>query len=320
MPGFGNPDVLSPFAWGFPLVDLVIVGSIALDSVRTPFGEVSRALGGSATYAAYAASFFAKPGIVGVVGSDFPNGHLEMLRKRGIDLSGLERRKDEKTFFWEGNYDFDMNLAHTVKTELNAFAKFNPELPDSYRKAEFLFLGNISPELQLAVLRQMKKRPKLVLADTMNFWIERNKDKVLKVVKEVDIALMNDAEARELFKTHNLVKAARRILRLDSEFAIIKKGEHGATLFTDSTFFSAPGYPLEDVIDPTGAGDCFAGAFLGYLSKTRSLTERNIRKAVVYASAVASFNAEGFSLNRLRQITRRDIEKRFREFRKISEF
>lgn len=299
--------------------DVVIVGSVALDSIRTPFGEVKEVIGGSATYSAFACSFFSKPGLVAVAGKDFPKENIELLEKREIDLTGLEI-KDGKTFRWEGYYEFDLNQAHTVKTELNVFDKFSPALPEKYKNAEFLFLGNIDPELQLNVLNQMKKRPKLVIADTMNYWIETKREKVLEVIKAVDIGLMNDGEARMLFNTTNLVKAAREILKLDSEIAIIKKGEHGSILFTVDTHFSAPGYPLENVKDPTGAGDCFAGAMIGYLAKTKDLSESNFRKAMVYASALASLNAEDFSLNNLKRISISDIERRYTEFREIVKF
>jgi len=301
------------------LPDVVIVGSVALDSVQTPFGKVERVLGGSASFSSVACSFFAKPGIVAVVGKDFPSENIDFFKSKGIDTKGLEVAEG-KTFFWEGKYDFDLNTAHTIKTELNVFENFKPELPVSYKDAEFLFLGNIDPELQLQVLGQMNKRPKLVVADTMNYWIENKRDKVLEVVKKVDIALMNDGEARQLFETANLIDAAKKILELDSKIAIIKKGEHGCILFYEGNYFVAPGYPLEKVIDPTGAGDSFAGAMIGYLAKTSSLNEKNLRKALIYASSVASFNAEGFSLERLKTLSLEDINKRFNEFKKIMEF
>ena len=300
-------------------VDVVIVGSVALDSVKTPFGKVERALGGSATYASVAASFFSRPGIVGIVGRDFPKEHSEFLQRRGVDLSGLSFAEG-KTFHWEGEYGFDLNQATTKKTELNVFEKFQPVLPKEYRKCGFLFLGNIQPELQLDVLSQMNRRPKLVIADTMNLWIQTKREKVLEVVKAVDICLMNDAEARMLFKTPNLIKAAREIIRLDSEMAIIKKGEHGSILFTEKSFFALPGYPLENVVDPTGAGDCFAGALMGWLSKTKDLSENNFRKAMVYASTIASFNAEGFSLDNLKKTGLADVEERFKAFKEIVKF
>ena len=299
--------------------ELVILGAVATDTVKTPFGRRENVLGGSATYAAVAASFFTKPGLVAVVGKDFPAEHRQFIESRGIDTTGLEVREG-KTFHWEGYYDFDLNQAHTVKTELNVFQEFDPQLPEPYRKAPFLFLGNISPKLQLQVLGQMQRRPKLVMSDTMNYYIEREREGVLKVVKAVDVALMNDAEARMLFKTPNLVQAAKEILKLDSRIAIIKKGEHGAILFYDHHFFAIPGYPLENVRDPTGAGDCFAGAMLGYLAKTKDLSEPNLRKAIVYGSVVASFNAEDFSCNALRGLSMTDIRGRYNEFKRFVEF
>ncbi|AJF59843.1 MAG: hypothetical protein QT03_C0001G0342 [archaeon GW2011_AR10] len=301
------------------MVKAVVVGSVALDSIRTPFGEVHEALGGSASYAGYASSFFSKTGIVGVVGSDFPKKHLDLFKRKGIDLSGLSFA-DGKTFRWHGYYEFDLNQAHTVKTELNVFEEFQPVLPDSYRKAKFLFLGNIGPELQLNVLGQMASRPKLVVADTMNYWIEKSRETVLEVVKAVDIMLFNDAEARQLFRTPSIVKAARMALALDSDYAIIKKGEHGALMFTPKSHFSAPAYPLENIVDPTGAGDCFGGAMTGYLAKTGSLTEKNLRKAIIFGSAVASLDAEGFSLENLKKISLKDIEARVQEFKEIVHF
>ena len=234
-------------------------------------------------------------------------------------MQGFSRAKG-KTFFWEGFYEFDMNQAHTVKTELNVFADFNPVLPESYRSADFLFLGNISPRLQLAVLGQMKKRPKLVVSDTMNFYIEREPQNVLEVVKEVDIALMNDSEARQLFQTPSLVVAAKKILELDSKFAIIKKGEHGCVMFTDKSHFAVPGYPLEKIVDPTGCGDCFAGALVGYLAKKGKVTEKEVRRAMIFASSTASINAGGFSLDALKKTNYLDIEKRAKEFREFVKF
>jgi ribokinase len=299
------------------MVDLAIAGSVALDSVRTPFGEVNEALGGAATYASYAASFFCRPGVVAVVGEDFPKKHLQLLQNRNIDISGI--KIEGKTFRWEGYYEYDMNNAKTLRTELGSFAAFQPKLPEIYKNAEYVFLANIDPELQLLVLKQIKE-PKLAVMDTMNFWIENKKEELLKVVKDVDILLLNDSEARELFKTPNLIKAANSAMKLGPRAVIIKKGEHGALLFMEDKHFSAPGYPLENLIDPTGAGDSFAGAMMGYIAKTKDVTERNIRRAVVYGSVIASFNAEDFSLERMKKINMQDIEKRFNEFREMREF
>ncbi|MBN2127317.1 MAG: sugar kinase [Candidatus Diapherotrites archaeon] len=302
------------------MVKVVVVGSIAFDSIKTPFGSVQKALGGSGTYASYASSFFSKTGLVGVIGNDFNQNYLNLLKRKGIDLSGVTVNEKEKTFYWKGEYKFDLNSAITHETQLNAFSSFKPELPEAYKNADYLFLGNISPELQLNVLNQMNKRPKLVLADTMNYYIQKNPELVKKVINEVDIGLMNDSEARMLFNTNNLMTACKKILALNSEWAIIKKGEHGAIFMTEKEFFSAPGYPLENVKDPTGAGDSFAGAMLGYLASKNSVSQKEIKKAIVYGSTVASFNAEGFSLNNLQKINKKHINSRFKEFKKISEF
>ncbi len=299
------------------MTNLAIVGSVALDTVKTPFGERKEVLGGAATYASYAASFFSKPGIVAVVGEDFPAEHLELLEKRGVDLSGV--KKQGKTFRWSGSYEYDMNEAKTLKTELNSFESFKPELPESYKDAKYVFLANINPELQMNVLEQVRK-PELVMLDTMNLWIETKKQELLEVVKKVDVLLLNDSEARQLFGTPSLVKAAAEALKLGPKQVIIKKGEHGALLFTDRSHFSAPSYPLETIKDPTGCGDSFAGAMIGYLAKTGDISEKNIRKAIIYGSIVASFNAEDFSLERMKRLTNDEIEKRYKEFEMIKEF
>ncbi|MFH1545124.1 MAG: PfkB family carbohydrate kinase [archaeon] len=303
---------------GIKMIEVVMVGSVALDSIQTPFGKAVETLGGSISYASHACSFFAKPGIVAVVGEDFPQKHIKLFEERGIDVSGLKKEMG-KTFRWNGKYEFDMNIAETLSTELNVFQSFNPVLPENYRKAKYVFLGNIDPELQLNVLKQMEN-PELVVSDTMNYWIENKKEKVMEVIKTVDIALMNDAEARMLFNTPNLFKAAKEVLKLDSDYAIIKKGEHGAIMCTASSCFSSPAYPLENVVDPTGAGDSFAGAFIGYLAKTRDLSEGNVRKAMVYGSVVASLNAEGLGMEKFKEVTQEKIEERFNEFKKIVEF
>lgn len=298
---------------------LVIVGSVALDTVKTPFGQVKDALGGAATYSSFAASFFAKPSIVGVVGSDFPKQHLQLLQQRGIDTSGVAVDKGGKTFRWEGYYEYDMNEAKTVKTELGVFARFKPQLPQSYRDAEYVFLANIDPELQLEVLNHVKK-PKLVLLDTMNYWINNKKRELLEVARKADVLLLNDSEARQLFETPNLVKAAAAALKLGLKHIIIKKGEDGALLFGNGSHFSAPSYPLEAIKDPTGCGDSFAGALIGYLASKNRGSESDLRKAIIYGSVVASFNAEDFSLERMKRLTEADIEKRYKEFERIREF
>lgn len=299
------------------MVDLAIVGSVALDSVKTPFGEVKEVLGGAATYSSYASSFFCKSGIVAVVGDDFPNVHLDLLKSRNIDISGVSI--GGKTFRWEGSYEYDMNDAKTLKTELGSFASFKPTVPESFKDAKYVFLANIDPELQLSVLQQIKK-PKLVAMDTMNFWIQNKKEHLLNVLKKVDVLLINEAEARQLFATPSLVQAAKSAINLGLKAVIIKKGEHGALLFMEGKHFSAPGYPLENVIDPTGAGDSFAGAIMGYIAKTDDISEKNIRKAIVYGSVVASYNAEAFSLEMLKKLSLPEIEKRYNEIKEMREF
>ncbi|MCD1295169.1 sugar kinase [Methanocella sp. CWC-04] len=301
------------------MVDLIVVGTVALDTVRTPFGEVVETLGGSAVYSSIAASNFSKVGIVGVVGKDFPDHHIDFLRQRGVDTEGLEVKENGETFRWKGYYEYDMNQAHTLDTKLNVLAEFNPTIPDAYRDSEYVFLANTDPEIQMNVFRQMRK-PKLVMMDTMNFWIESKRDSLEKMIEKVDVVLTNEGEARQFFETPNLIKAGRSFLDMGPKAAIIKKGEHGALLFTRDSCFSAPGFPLEAVVDPTGAGDSFAGGFIGWLAKTGDMSQRNMRKAVVFGSAIASYNAEDFSLNKLRNITKDDIFNRYMMFQDIVSF
>lgn len=297
--------------------DVLIIGTVALDTVETPFGKIEKALGGSATYASFAASFFSKPALISVIGNDFPKDYTELLKKRDIDLDGL--KVIGKTFHWDGYYEYDMNEAKTRKTELNSLEHFKVDVPQKYKDIKYVFLANIDPEQQLETLRQINK-PEFVVMDTMNFWINSKKKQLLDVVKKVDILLLNDGEARQLFNTINLVKAANEALDLGPKAVIIKKGEHGALLFTKNKHFNAPGYPLENIKDPTGCGDSFGGAFIGYLAKTKDLSEQNFRKAIIYGSVVASHNAEDFGLNRLKNLTMKDIEKRYKEFQDIREF
>lgn len=297
--------------------DILIIGTVALDTIETPFGKVEKALGGSATYASFAASFFSKPALISIVGDDFPKEYIDLIKKRNVDLDGL--KITGKTFHWDGFYEYDMNEAKTRKTELNSLEKFKVEMPEKYRNTKYVFLANIDPELQLEVLRQINK-PDFTVLDTMNFWITSKREVLIEVIKKVDVLLLNDGEARQLFNSISLVKAANEALRLGPKAIIIKKGEHGALLFTKNKHFNAPGYPLENIKDPTGCGDSFGGAFIGYLAKTKDLSERNFRKAVVYGSVVASHNAEDFGLNKLKRITSRDIEKRYSEFQDMREF
>ncbi len=297
---------------------LLVVGSVAFDSVKTPFGEAENVLGGSATYFSVAASFFTKVALVAVVGQDFPEEHVKFLKSRKIDTSGLERASG-KTFRWKGEYSFQLNEAHTLDTQLNVLQNFWPKLPESYKNHEIVFLANIDPDLQREVLLQVNK-PKLVACDTMNFWISGKKDALLKTLKLVDIFIINDGEARALSGEPNLVKAAKIIRAMGPKILIIKRGEYGALLFFKNNIFHAPAYPLENVFDPTGAGDSFAGGFIGYLSKTGNFTESNIRKAIIFGSVVASFNVEDFSLNRFKKLKYAEIVKRFRAFKTLTHF
>lgn len=305
-------------------MNLVIMGTIGLDDIRTPFGEVRSALGGSGVYASCAASFFAESGLVSVMGDDVPKEYLNLLEKRRVDLSGVA--KVGKTFRWSGFYEFDMNEAKTLKTELNSLAGFEPKVPDNYKKAKFVFLANIDPDLQLEVLSSMKESPFVVL-DTMNYWITSKKESLLEVIKKTNLFILNEGEARQLFETPNLIQAGKMALNLGPKYVIIKKGEHGALLFSDSKYFSAPGYPLEEVKDPTGAGDSFAGGLVGYLasqqvsrSADQQVSFEEIRKAVIYGSTIASFCAENFSLDYLKNINNEKIEERYDIFKQIREF
>ena len=295
------------------MVPLVVVGTVALDTVRTPFGETTEALGGAASYAAYAASFFVKPGVVAVVGDDFPDAYWSMLEGRA-SLEGVQRSSG-KTFRWKGYYEHDMNAAHTVATQLNVFAQFKPVIPEAYRDAPFLFLANSDPVLQRSVLEQMEK-PFSIL-DTMNYWITNARAQLLETIRKVDVLLLNDAEARQLFNTPNVIAAGKQALSLGPRACIIKKGEHGVLLFAGKEICSLPGYPLEVVKDPTGAGDAFAGAFAAYLAKHGA---GEMRKAMVYGSVLASFTVEDFSLGRLKNINVPDIEQRYRDFGRLIEF
>lgn len=301
-------------------MSLLVVGSVALDSVETPFDKVEDALGGSATYISLAASYFSAPvELVGVVGSDFPTSYIEMLEEHNIDLEGLQIIEGEKTFRWGGKYHYDLNVRDTLFTKLNAFQNFNPLLPESYRKAKYICLGNIDPILQTRVLEQVDK-PQFVVCDTMNLWIKTMKQDLLILLKKVNAFILNDSEARMLTEEPNLIKAAKLIRQMGPEILIIKKGEHGALLFTEDMIFSAPAFPMELIFDPTGAGDSFAGGFIGYLHKTRDLSSENIKRAVIYGSTMASFCVEKFSTKGLEDLSYLQIQDRFREFRNLSSF
>lgn len=297
---------------------LLVVGSVAFDSVKTPFGEAQNALGGSAAYFSVAASFFTPVQLVAVIGKDFPEEEVEYLKSRGIDISGLQRT-DGKTFRWQGEYTYQLNEAHTLKTELNVLETFQPKLPKNFTESEIVFLANIDPVLQRDVLAQVKK-PKFVSADTMNFWIASKRAELIETLRNVDGFIINDGEARELSKEVNLIKAAQIIRSFGPKTLVIKRGEYGVLLFDEEGIFSAPAYPLETVFDPTGAGDSFAGGFMGYLTKTRNFSHANLRKAVIFGSVVASFNVEDFSFSRMRRLDISEIEVRYRSFRKLMHF
>ncbi|MGD2080761.1 MAG: PfkB family carbohydrate kinase [Nitrospirota bacterium] len=299
-------------------MSLLVVGSVAFDSVETPFGRAEEVLGGSATYFATSASYFIDVNLVAVVGEDFPEKHVNFLRMRSINLDGLEKTGG-KTFRWQGKYGYALNEAQTLNTELNVFEHFRPKLPEHYRDAEVVFLANIDPDLQRDVLEQTKG-PRIVAADTMNFWIESKRDSLIETLKRVNILLINDSEARQLTDEPNLVKAARKITTYGPDTLLIKQGEYGVTMFNKNGIFIAPAYPLEAVFDPTGAGDTFAGGFMGYLANTMDFSDTSLRRAAVMGSVMASFNVEDFSLNKIRELDYKEIEARFREFKRISHF
>lgn len=299
-------------------MSVLVVGSVALDSVETPFGVREEVLGGSATFFSYAASFFSRVQVVAVVGEDFPDEHLRLLRERNIDLSGLARRPG-RTFRWKGSYTHQLNEARTLDTQLNVFETFEPRLSEAHRAAPFVFLGNIAPVLQASVLDQVH-RPKLVAADTMNLWIRANPAELRQILSRVDLLFLNDAEARELAGEQNIVKAARAIMAMGPRLLAIKRGEYGSMLFDREQVFSAPAFPLADVFDPTGAGDTFAGGFLGFLARTGDLSQSNLRRALVVGTVLASFTVEAFSLDRLRRVSDGEIASRYQEFQRLTSF
>jgi len=299
---------------------LLIVGSLGLDTVTTPFDKVEDALGGSATYISLASSYFSGPvRLVGVVGSDFPDEYVKLLEDHNVDLEGLQKIEGGKTFRWGGKYHYDLNVRDTLFTELNVFESFDPIIPESFRKSKYVCLGNIDPTLQLKVLAQMDD-PQFIVCDTMNYWIEGKKDELLELLKKVHVLIINDSEARLLAQEPNLIKASKMIRKLGPEILIIKKGEHGAMLFTDDTIFSAPAYPMETIFDPTGAGDSFAGGFIGYLFKSRDLSPNSLKAAVIYGSSMASFCVEKFSTKGLEDLSYLQVQDRFRGFLNITKF
>ncbi|MEY3435832.1 MAG: hypothetical protein RL335_288 [Bacteroidota bacterium] len=302
-------------------MSLVVVGSMAFDDIETPFGKSNKIIGGAATYIAWSASNFASEiKQISVVGGDFPQEELDLLSARGVVLDGVQVKKDQKSFYWSGRYHTDMNSRDTLDTQLNVLADFNPIVPDSYQDCEFLMLGNLVPAVQHSVIKQLKRRPKLVVMDTMNFWMETAMEDLEKVIAEVDVLLVNDGEARQLSGQYSLVRAAREILKMGPKYLIIKKGEHGALLFHEDKVFFAPALPLEEVFDPTGAGDTFAGGFIGHIARTGDISFENMKSAIIFGSALASFCVEKFGTQRLKEISREQIEERIQEFIQLVNF
>ncbi len=302
-------------------MSLLAVGTVAFDDIETPFGRAERVVGGAATFISITASYFLKDlKIVSVIGDDFPQQELQYMQSRGINLDGLQVRPGEKSFFWSGRYRNNMNDRDTLDTQLNVLATFDPILPEHYRQARYLMLGNLTPTVQLRVLEQMQQRPRLIALDTMNFWMDTAMDELLEVLRRIDVLTINDEEARQLSGEHSLVKAARRIHAMGPRSLIIKKGEHGALLFHDEELFYAPAMPLAEVIDPTGAGDTFAGGFMGYLAGTDDLSFDNLKRAVIYGSAMASFCVERFSIERLKNLEQAEIKERVAQFARLVNF
>ena len=301
-------------------MSLIVVGSMAFDDIETPFGKSDKIVGGAATYIAWCASNFTDVKQISVVGGDFPQEELDALTARNVSLEGVEIKKDEKSFFWAGSYHSDMNTRDTLVTDLNVLADFKPVVPESYQGCEFLMLGNLAPAVQISVIDQLKQRPKLIVLDTMNFWMNVAMEDLKAVLQKIDVLLVNDSEARELSGEYSLVKAAAAILKMGPKYLIIKKGEHGALLFYDGKVFFAPALPLEDVFDPTGAGDTFAGGFVGHLAKTKDISFENMKTAIIVGSAMASFCVEKFGTQRLREITKEDIDARLNEFVQLVNF
>jgi sugar/nucleoside kinase (ribokinase family) len=302
-------------------MSLIVVGSMAFDAIETPFGKSDKIVGGAATYIAWSASNFTRPvKQISVVGGDFPKEEMKMLEARGVSMEGVQVKANEKSFFWSGRYHLDMNSRDTLDTQLNVLAGFRPVVPDSYQDCEFIMLGNLAPSVQLSVISQLKNKPKLVVMDTMNFWMDTAMADLEKVLKKVDVLLVNDSEARQLSGQYSLVTAARTIMEMGPKYLIIKKGEHGALLFYDERVFFAPALPLEVVFDPTGAGDTFAGGFIGHLAKVKDISFESMKTAIIVGSAMASFCVEKFGTARLKELTRDDIDNRIRQFSELTKF
>jgi len=302
-------------------MSLIAVGTMAFDAIETPFGKTDKIVGGSATYVAYAASYFVKPiHQVSIVGYDFPEAEMNELTRRGVKLEGVETIADKKSFFWSGKYHMDMNSRDTLVTDLNVLLDFNPKIPASYQGSEFLMLGNLDPVIQRQVIEQLKPRPKLIVMDTMNFWMDIKMAELLEVLKMVDVLMVNDSEARQLSGEFSIVKAAKKIMAMGPQYLIIKKGEHGALLFHKNEVFFAPALPLEEVFDPTGAGDTFAGGFVGHLAKTNDISFNNMKSAIIVGSAMASYCVEKFGPDRLKEISKEDIDSRIQQFVQLVSF
>ena len=300
---------------------IITLGTMAFDAIETPFGKIDKIVGGSATYVAYAASHLTQPiQQISIIGNDFPEEEMDELKRRGVQLSGVEIVADQKSFFWSGKYHLDMNSRDTLVTDLNVLADFSPQVPEAYQGAEFLMLGNLMPSLQLNVINQLRTRPALIVLDTMNFWMETAMEDLRKVLFEIDVLMINDSEARQLSGEYSLVKAAKKILKMGPAFLIIKKGEHGALLFHEDKVFFAPALPLDEVYDPTGAGDSFAGGFIGHLAHTNDVSFENMKTAIIVGSAMASFCVEKFGPQRLKEITKKEIDSRLKEFVQLVNF
>ncbi|MES2134049.1 MAG: PfkB family carbohydrate kinase [Bacteroidota bacterium] len=302
-------------------MSLLVVGTVAFDAIETPFGKTDKIVGGAASYIALASSYFIKNmSLVSVVGDDFPNDFLDILKSKGVDLSGLQIKQGEKSFFWSGRYHNDMNSRDTLDTQLNVLEAFDPIVPENSREVDFLMLGNLMPLVQQKVLDQLTKRPKLIVLDTMNFWMDIAMDELMKTLGQIDVLTINDSEARQLSGEYSLVKAAQKILTMGPKVLVIKKGEHGALLFNKEEVFFAPALPLEDVFDPTGAGDSFAGGFIGYLAKTQDISFENMKRAIIFGSAMASFTVEKFGTERLLNLSDKDVQDRVQEFIDLVQF
>ncbi len=300
---------------------LTVVGTVAFDAIETPFGKTDKIIGGAATYISLAASYFGKKiNLISVVGGDFPKQQIFAMNEKGINTDGLQIKENEKSFFWSGKYHLDMNTRDTLVTDLNVLATFDPIVPESYQNTDFLMLGNLVPAIQKTVLQRLKKRPRLVVMDTMNFWMETAKADLDEMIKLVDVLTVNDAEARELSGEYSLVKAAKKIMAMGPRYLIIKKGEHGALLFHENNVFFAPALPLEEVFDPTGAGDAFAGGFIGYLAQSSDISFDSMKRAIIYGSALASFTVEKFGTERLMNLSHDEIENRIQEFVDLVQF